>query len=124
MKKGYRLIILLFTMAAYCCQNGAKASHVMGSDIVYRCLGGGRYEITVKAYRDCNGVGINQEDVVLTCGANTITITNQTKVSVRDITGIDPKCGISSACAGGWPTFAYGVEEHIWTMQVDLSSYS
>ena len=34
----------------------AKASHAMGADLSYKCLGGNTYEITLKFYRDCAGV--------------------------------------------------------------------
>ena len=33
-----------------------QASHSMGSDLTYRCLGGNSYEITLSFYRDCAGV--------------------------------------------------------------------
>src|SRR5690606_29453403 len=92
------------------------------SDIVYKCLGGGQYEVLVRVYRDCNGVALNQSDLVATCGANTVRVSTQTRISVRDITGISPNCGITSACAGG--SYPYGVEEHVYSMILDLSSYS
>lgn len=99
----------------------AQASHVMGSDIVYRCKGNGKYEVVVRVYRDCNGIQVSQSTVVARCSSTTVNITAQTKVSVRDITGIDARCPIQSRCSG---SFQYGVEEHIWKMDVDLSSYS
>jgi gliding motility-associated-like protein len=33
----------------------AKADHIMGGEITWRCLGGGEYIFTLKIYRDCNG---------------------------------------------------------------------
>jgi len=108
-------------MAALVTQK-AEASHVMGSDIVYRCLGNGKYEIVVRVYRDCNGIQVSQANVVGRCSSSTVTISNQTKVSTRDITGIDANCPTQSRCAGS--SFQYGVEEHIWKMTVDLSNYS
>ncbi len=30
-----------------------KAKHIVGGDLQYECLGGGRYRITMKIYRDC-----------------------------------------------------------------------
>lgn len=100
----------------------ASATHLMGSDIVYRCKGSGKYEIIVRVYRDCNGIPISQSTVYGTCSSNTVSISNQTKVSVRDITGINANCPTQSRCAGS--SFQYGVEEHIWKMTVDLSNYS
>jgi gliding motility-associated-like protein len=34
-----------------------RADHIIGGELTYRCLGGGRYEITMKIYRDCLGGG-------------------------------------------------------------------
>ncbi|HRH67243.1 MAG TPA: hypothetical protein PLU53_13150, partial [Bacteroidia bacterium] len=36
------------------------ASHSMGADLTYRCLGGNNYEITLSFYRDCVGVQADQ----------------------------------------------------------------
>lgn len=99
----------------------ANATHLMGSDIYYRCLGNGKYEISVRVYRDCNGIPLSQSPIILKCGSNTITVNNQTRVSVRDITGIDPNCPVQSRCSGSW---TYGIEEHVFVAQVDLSSYT
>lgn len=115
------LLFVMFLMAALVTQK-AEASHVMGSDIVYRCLGNGKYEIVVRVYRDCNGIQVSQSNVIGRCSSSTITISSQTKVSTRDITGIDANCPTQSRCAGS--SFQYGVEEHIWKMTVDLSNYS
>jgi len=99
----------------------ASATHLMGSDIIYRCLGNGKYEITVRVYRDCNGVSLSQSNILVSCSSTTLTLSNQTKVSVRDITGIDPNCPTQSRCQNQW---TYGIEEHVFRTTVDLSSYS
>ena len=31
----------------------ARASHLVGGELSYRCLGGNNYEVTLKIYRDC-----------------------------------------------------------------------
>ncbi len=120
MKKA--LLFLFFLLTAWAVTNEAQASHVMGSDIVYRCLGNGKYEVVVRVYRDCNGIQVSQSNVVARCSSNTVTISSQTKVSQRDITGIDPNCPVQSRCQS--TNFQYGIEEHVWKMTLDLSSYS
>ena len=35
----------------------AMASHIVGGEIFYDCLGNGQYQVTVKIYRDCNSTG-------------------------------------------------------------------
>lgn len=114
------LLLILFFLSLFV-SNEVMASHVMGSDIVYRCQGNGKYEVVVRVYRDCNGIQVSQSNVVARCSGTTLNISSQTKVSVRDITGIDSRCPIQSRCSG---SFQYGVEEHIWKMTIDLSSYN
>ncbi len=118
-----KFLLFLFFMMSLFVTREAEASHVMGSDIVYRCKGNGKYEVVVRVYRDCNGIQVSQSNVVARCSNTTINISAQTKVSVRDITGIDSRCPTTSRC-GGSTSFPYGVEEHIWKMEIDLSSYS
>ncbi|MDX5319528.1 MAG: PKD domain-containing protein [Bacteroidota bacterium] len=115
------LLFVLFLIGLFSVEK-AEASHVMGSDIVYRCVGNGKYEVLVRVYRDCNGIQLSQSNVVARCSSTTITISSQTKVSTRDITGIDANCPVQSRCKGS--SFQYGVEEHIWKMTIDLSNYS
>ena len=33
-----------------------NASHLMGGEITWDCIGGGQYVFTMKLYRDCNGI--------------------------------------------------------------------
>ena len=34
----------------------AKATHAMGADLTYVCLGNGQYKFSLQFYRDCNGI--------------------------------------------------------------------
>lgn len=102
--------------------NAAKATHAMGSDIEYRCKGNGKYTVYLKVYRDCNGIPMFDSPIKLSCSTTTFSVNNHTKISVRDITKLNPTCPQDSRCAGG--AFPYGIEEHIWTYEIDLSSYS
>ncbi|TNE80045.1 MAG: T9SS type B sorting domain-containing protein [Bacteroidetes bacterium] len=120
MKKFIKLLALgafIFLSAAL---QEVRATHLVGSDIIYRCLGNGRYQITVRVYRDCNGVALSTSPINVRCGSNNLQVA-QTKISVRDVTGIDPRCPVQSRCTG---TFPYGIEEHVFQGTIDLSSYS
>ncbi len=50
----------------------SKASHAMGADLTYTCLGGSTYEIRLTLYRDCVGISMPSEVSVdvssLSCG--------------------------------------------------------
>ncbi|MDX5321410.1 MAG: hypothetical protein LPK45_09805, partial [Bacteroidota bacterium] len=99
----------------------AEATHLMGSDISYRCLGNGQYEINVRVYRDCNGINLSQSPINFSCGSISFSVNNQTRVSIRDITGMDPNCPIQSRCQGQWQ---FGIEEHLFRATVDLSGFN
>ena len=47
---------LLLTVCTFSVRD-AKASHAMGMDLTYVCLGGNTYEFTLNFYRDCAGAG-------------------------------------------------------------------
>ncbi len=129
--RKFLVSILLFLS----CLGYSRADHVVGSDILYKCLGNGKYEIIFKFYRDCNGCNVaggGGGGTGASCGHPVLTITgangtcnnvglgnvNITRVSITDITQL---CGSSkSACAGG--TFPYGIEEHLYKGTIDLSA--
>jgi len=41
---------------------GAKASHIVGGEMYYDCLGGTQYRVTLKIYRDCASTGAAYDD--------------------------------------------------------------
>lgn len=52
LRRSCAVILLCFLF-----NTGAKATHIVGGEIYYDCLGGNVYRITLKVYRDCiNGV--------------------------------------------------------------------
>jgi gliding motility-associated-like protein len=115
MKKILTAFIIFFSLSI---AGELKATHLMGSDITYKCLGNGRYEVTVTVYRDCNGIPLNNTPLRARCNAGTRTF-NLTKISVKDVTGIGLHCPQKSRCSGSYP---YGIEEHTFTATIDLSS--
>lgn len=48
--------LLLFLLLCFCFPQ-AKAAHLVGGEISYRCLGNSNYEITLTIYRDCFSQG-------------------------------------------------------------------
>jgi hypothetical protein len=54
----------------------AFASHAMGADLSYRCLGNNQYEVTLRFYRDCTGISAPSSlsvSALNTCNGQTIT---------------------------------------------------
>ncbi|TAH41908.1 MAG: PKD domain-containing protein [Bacteroidetes bacterium] len=97
---------------------GSKASHSMGADLTYRCLGGNTYEITLSFYRDCAGVPADQTaNIAFTsscfpAGFATLSLIPGTG---QEITPLCPSQ--VSTCNGG--TFT-GIQEYIYRGTVTL----
>ena len=98
----------------------AKASHMMGADITYKCLGSNKYQITVKMYRDCRGIPIGAPGATIRCGTTTVGSMGSTEVNVRDVT---PTCaGGGKPCNPPNTTAGKGVEEHTYVDVYDFST--
>ena len=78
-----KLLFILFSLVIL---NGT-ASHLIGGDIIYRCVGANDYEITLTVYRDCSGIGLGSptEDVLInsSCGSFTAVL-NEVDLSPGD----------------------------------------
>ncbi|MDG1098770.1 MAG: hypothetical protein P8O20_05245, partial [Bacteroidia bacterium] len=102
-----------------------KATHMMGADISYRCLGGGKYKIIMKVYRDCQGIAFNNPTFGAfagtngsnTCGQYTL---SSTRTGIRDVT---PVCASGTGPCNPQNTgfSGEGVEEHTFEATVDFT---
>ncbi|MCZ2357270.1 MAG: gliding motility-associated C-terminal domain-containing protein [Bacteroidia bacterium] len=106
----------------------AVASHLMGLDITYRCLGNGRIRIFVKVYRDCGGIGFSDppdvvSDLVLQgIGGGCVMPTpmNPNWVKVVNPREVTPVCaGTVTECNGG---SVKGVEEWWYRRDYDFTN--
>lgn len=108
-------MLLLLTGWGY----SAKASHYMGSEITYTCLGNHQYEIELSVYSDCSAIPPgNNANVTLsaaTCGVSNITLALQLQ-STTDVTPVCPTANTS--CNGGSGTF--GISRSIYKGVVTL----
>ena len=52
--KYFLVVILLFGISSK-----FKASHAMGGELTYKCVGGNSYVFELAFYRDCNGAEVN-----------------------------------------------------------------
>ncbi|WP_052597593.1 T9SS type A sorting domain-containing protein [Aureispira sp. CCB-QB1] len=105
--KFLQLICCLGTLLFF--SSEASASHSMGLDLTYRCVGNNQYEINLTFYRDCNGIGVPQTTNVnwaAVCGSGSVRLS---QVSMQEIT---PSCPgiVGTACNGG--NGVYGIEEY------------
>lgn len=99
--------------------NTSKASHVMGCDIQWKCLGSDTFEITMKVYRDCNGVQLSSTPMQFqsdSCSSSQSFSQGVGSATIKDIT---PVCSNqASRCSGG--SYPYGIEEHTFVFKVYL----
>lgn len=116
MKKDFTRILLPFLiLIAIISAKDAKATHIMGGNATYQCLGNDSFLVTLALYRDCQGAGLGTSQSVSfnsACGTVSLTL-NLIPGSGNDITPLCP--GFTSPCAGnansGVPV---GVEEYIY----------
>lgn len=96
------------------------ASHMMGSDISYKCIGNNKYEITIKMYRDCRGIPISAPGSFIRCNGNQVASFTPGNEKMRDVT---PVCaGAGKPCTPANTTAGKGIEEHTWTYTYDFTT--
>lgn len=89
----------------------ASATHSMGLDLTYHCVGNNQYEINLIFYRDCNGINVPQRTNInwtAACGSGSLSLP---QISKQEIT---PSCPgiVGTACNGGNGTF--GIEKYVY----------
>lgn len=95
----------------------AHATHAMGADLTYACLGGDTYEFTLTFYRDCApGAAPASASYPVTissasCGQLAIIVLNQVGTAI-DISPLCPADKPNSTCNGGTLP---GVEQYTYT---------
>lgn len=108
-------------------QTEAKATHAMGGDITYECLGNNRYRINMSFFRDCNGVSAptscNNGDLSFNvrstaCGANFNACFVRQSIDI-----VTPICdGAVDRCTSS--SGVYGVERHRYSAIIDLTAWA
>ncbi len=112
------LILCFFTFSFV---NETYASHAVGADLSYTCLGGNQYEFTLAFYRDCDGISAPASPNItissLSCGqTTTLSMTQQSFSEVSDLCNSQIS---NSSCNGGTLP---GIEEYIYTGTFTLPS--
>ena len=99
-------ILLLLALAVCLAPKLSNASHVMGGDISFACMGNGIFQFTVTIYRDCtdspfNSAGWTAGAVTLVgpVGAN-LPLISSTDVSARCATNLSFRCNPPSTGNG------------------------
>ena len=102
-----------------CTVNEVRATHIMGPDLTYTCIGPGKYEIHLDLYRDCNVCCLTQTHIQSNILQRNAGKRNVTVTSDGPPTDITPVCQqqTSDACNGAG---AYGVQRWAYTGIITL----
>ncbi|MEZ4738831.1 MAG: hypothetical protein R2818_05595 [Flavobacteriales bacterium] len=107
-------------------QGEARATHAMGGDITYECLGNNQYRVNLGFFRDCNGIaaptncnnGLQFQVRSATCGASFNACFTLQNVSV-----VTPICdGAPDRCTSASGT--YGVERYRYSAVINLTQWA
>jgi gliding motility-associated-like protein len=110
MKKTYAFIFTLLCFMTVAGVKNVNASHMMGSDMKWKCLGNDSFLVTLYVYRDCNGIDLQPPSFTIQgdCQSSSTTISG-TIGSRKDIT---PVCeGGCTRCSNSGCEFQYGIEQ-------------
>ncbi|MCX6351347.1 MAG: hypothetical protein NTX03_05740, partial [Bacteroidetes bacterium] len=115
MKKLLYSLLFLIPGIILMSSSNVSASHMMGSDITWKCKGNSdTFEIKITVYRDCNGIDLGNQSISYKLCGGSLTAISNTKMSTRlDIT---PTCKKScTRCKSSGCSFPYGIERFIFT---------
>ncbi len=107
----YKSIFLLFLCFAF--QTHLRASHIVGGNITYQCLGGNQYQVTARLLRDCNGANLfaNINLSALNQTSGTISNHNLNRISIDTL----PLNNAANCAQSG-----FCVEEHVYQGIINL----
>jgi hypothetical protein len=94
MKQVFSLLVCCLLILV---PSSVKATHLMGGEITWECMGNGTYVFTMKLYRDCNGVQL-QFPIALR-------VHNHPSVSSIEMS-LESQRDISPQCNGSGPTIS------------------
>ena len=112
MKKLGFIVLLVFTLTSI---NQIRASHLMGSDLTWRCIGQDSFLVKLVVYRNCNGITLGTSPINFNCATSNSFITSL-NIGVGTPVDITPVCNSScTRCLSTACSFPYGI--HKYTMQ-------
>ncbi|TXH26701.1 MAG: hypothetical protein E6Q99_04285, partial [Elusimicrobia bacterium] len=107
-------------------QTEARATHAMGGELTYECVGNGLYRVRLNFYRDCNGVAAPSN---CTNGRQFRLVSPACGATLNPCFGLDgvdlvtPIC-VSAVDRCNSSAGQYGIQRYRYSALVDLSAYS
>ena len=120
MRNCLKIFLLFVCLLGF---NNLKATHVMGSDVTWECIGQDTFKVRITLYRDCNGCTIPAcafpvLTATSTCGTKTFTTV---KTEGKDITPVcDKQC---TRCVSPSCDFKYGIFVYYFDAVVILTDW-
>lgn len=118
MRKATFFFLLLFSAIS-----STFASHIMGSDLTYVCLGNNQYRLRLTLYRDCAGVSLGTTETVSisapTCGINTSITVNLEAGYPVEVSSVCTSLIGTTTCNGG---SLQGVQEYVYSAVYTLTA--
>ncbi len=98
----FRLVRSLLFAASLFAWDTARAEHLLGGSITYRCIGNNLYEVTLTLWRSCSGVAMVPQNIRLfnDCGLN-FTRTGLLPSDSLEVSPVCPSSLASTTCHGG-----------------------
>ncbi|MEO8148959.1 MAG: gliding motility-associated C-terminal domain-containing protein [Bacteroidia bacterium] len=108
-----RILLACFTLLLMI--TNARASHLMGGEITWKCLPTGQFRFFMKVYRDCNGIPFGPPVSLDVHNHPSLSSISMNLVSQTDISPTcNPGSGNPITCAGATGSTAGAVEEFIF----------
>jgi hypothetical protein len=117
MKHLYSTIILIFIL--FLSYNAElRATHAMGADLTYSCLGNNRYNVRLQFYRDCNGINAAVTETVQVSAPGCTSI--PLSLNLINVTETTPSCPgiVGTACNNGGGQF--GIQRFVYEGVITL----
>ena len=114
--RAFGWLMLVLGLGIYLPQ--AKATHAMGVDLTYTCLGNNQYRLNLTVYRDCNGINLTPSQTIQ-WNSSSLGLSGAVSLNAISNTEITPVCPgvVGSACMN---TGIYGIQRWVYEGVVTL----
>jgi hypothetical protein len=58
MKSFLQIVLITVALSSFLANTEVRASHVVGAELQYECIGGDSFIITLVIFRDCSGINV------------------------------------------------------------------
>ncbi|MEO8069330.1 MAG: gliding motility-associated C-terminal domain-containing protein [Flavobacteriales bacterium] len=119
------LNVLLLALAALLAPQRAQATHAMGGELTYECIGNDLYLVTLNFYRDCNGVAAptGGADLQFNIRSTQCSANFNGNLTFQSVQVITPICSFETdRCSSASGT--YGIERYTYTATINLSAFA